>query len=131
MVDFFLRSGDEQKARGAQLLDDMDLIPSKEMSGPWGPSLVVVAQRQGVHVCWYCGEQFQQDDKALRPAEVQDGYARILLHAGCVGGKPKSVRSFDDIQRGYQARRFLTKAVKSVEKLLGINENTSESQKSE
>lgn len=130
MANFFLRSGDEQRVRGAQFLDDLDLVPSKELSGPWGPALVAVAQRAGAHVCWYCGEPFG-DSQKHRPTEVQQGYARILLHAGCINGKPKSVRSFDDIQRGLQARRFVTRAVKGIEKLLGRTENASEGEKSE
>jgi hypothetical protein len=131
MTDFFLRSGDEQRARQSQFLDDLDLVPSKETSGPWGPSLVAVAQRAGAHVCWYCGEQFNTDVTKHRPVEVQHGYARILLHAGRVGGQAKSFRSFEDIQRGLQARRFLTRAVKSLEKLLAGTENASEGEKSE
>lgn len=111
MTDFFLKSGDDQLAMGAQHLDDIDLIYSKTYTGPWGASLVAVAQKDGVHVCWRCGEQFNETVPKYAPAEVKTGDALILLHKGCVS-PTRSSRSFTDIVRGLQARRFVAKAVK-------------------
>lgn len=122
MTNFFLKDGDAQLAQGAQLMDDMDLVPSKEAFFAAGqPAIVCVAVRGGNHVCWYCSAHFLQSDKALKPAEVALGHARILLHAGCVDKKPRSVRSFHDIQRGVAARRFFAKAVKTVSEVIGVS----------
>ena len=113
MTDFFLRDGDEQRAEGAVHLDDVDLVYSKHEIGPWGPILVTVAVSHGVHVCWRCGEPFDENGKReIRPQEVKTGYATILLHAGCVNRRLLSARSYNDIIRGLQARRFYAKAVK-------------------
>jgi len=114
MTNFFLVDGDEQRARGAEYLDDVDLIYSKEACGPWGPSLVVVAQREGMHVCWRCGEHFDPSSRKQKPVETVTGHSRVLLHAACVA-PAKSMRSFHDITRGLQARRFFARAVKTVE----------------
>lgn len=118
MVDFFLKSGDEQKAENATFLDDIDLIPSRERNGPSGPMLVAVAQKNGHHVCWQCGEAFNPMISKLLGVEVQQGHAYILLHQGCVDGRPKSFRSFLDVTRGLSARRFITKATKTLDSAL-------------
>lgn len=130
MTNFFLRDGDTQRAHGAQHMDDIDLVESKSARGVWGPSLVAVAQRGGVHVCWYCGEMFDEESKKLRGVEVQVGYARIMLHAACVNRESKSFRSFDDLTRGHQLRRFAGKAVKSLGGLLSGDSNANEPQNS-
>lgn len=118
-MDFFLRDGDEQKAEGAVHLDDIDLVYSKHTIGPWGPVLVTVAVRDGMHVCWQCGGPFDPNGKRdLHPQEVKNGYATMLLHAGCVGRKTLSARSYHDILRGLQARRFYAKATHPVAKVV-------------
>lgn len=114
-MDFFLRDSDEQKAEGATHLDDMDLISSRKFSGPWGPALVAVAMKDGVHVCWQCGGHFDNEVLRLKPEEQQLGYTYILLHRGCIGGsRLSSYRGFADIERGLQARRFMAKATKPL-----------------
>lgn len=119
VTDFFLRDGDEQRAEGAVHLDDLDLVYSKHEIGPWGPILVSVAVKHGMHVCWRCGEPFDENGKReLRPQEVKTGYATILLHAGCVNRRLLSVRSYHDIIRGLQARRFYAKATQSLDNVL-------------
>ena len=117
MTDFFLRDGDMQKAEGAVFMDDIDMVYSKKEVGPYGPVLVVVAMRQGQHVCQQCGEGFEEHGKReLRPEEVKvGGPVPVLLHAGCVR-KKRSFRSHHDLIRGMQARRFYAKAVNKVEK---------------
>lgn len=106
MVDFFLKDEDQKLAKDAEFLDDVDLIMS-----PKDGALVAVAQRNGAHVCWQCGDLFDDQDRKLRGIEVTKGYARILLHAKCVNYQPKT---FWGVQRGLQARRFFAKAVNSV-----------------
>jgi hypothetical protein len=114
-MDFFLRDGDEQKAQGATHLDDMDLISSRKFTGPWGPALVAVAMKDGVHCCWQCGGFFDPNKTKLRPEEQQIGYTYILLHQGCIGSpRLSSFRGFSDIERGLQARRFMAKATKPL-----------------
>lgn len=105
-MDFFLRDGDEQKARGAEMLDDLDLVTGRQ------GQLVAVAQKDGRHVCWQCGDLFDGDVSKLRPTEVKLGTAYVLLHAQCINPKIKSYASFTDRVRGLQARRFFAKAVK-------------------
>lgn len=118
MADFFIRNNDEQLAENATHLDDVDLIPSKVSVGPWGPSLVAVAVKHGIHVCWRCGEGFNQNKPNLQETEVAMGGARVLLHSMCVNGSTRSFRSFADITRGLQARRFFANATKKVESLI-------------
>jgi len=118
MVDFFLTSADEQRARNAQHLDDIDLVESKERRGHWGGLIVAVAQRNGVHVCWQCGEAFVGTDRHLRPTEVQCGEALIMLHAKCINPKVRSFRSLADITRGLQARKFYAKATEKLSSIL-------------
>lgn len=115
MTDFFLRSEDEKLAEGATFLDDIDTIYS-----PNDGKIVVVAVKHGAHVCWQCGELFNKDDKNLRGVETVQGTARVLLHAKCVGAKTKGSRSFFNIERGLQARRFFSKAVNQVSNVLGL-----------
>lgn len=117
-LDFFLRDGDDQKAQGATHLDDMDLISSSKFTGPWGPALVAVAMKDGVHCCWYCGGYFDREKQKLKPEEQQIGYSYILLHRGCIGGgRLTSYRGFTDIERGLQARRFMAQATKGLAKV--------------
>lgn len=111
-MDFFLRDGDETRLKNAQLADDMDLTYSRRSIGPWGPELVAVAMRSGAHVCWYCQELFDESRSAFRPVEVRHGYALILLHAGCIGKKPRTAQVVNDLVRGHQLRREATKVVK-------------------
>jgi hypothetical protein len=113
--DLFLRESadDHHKSHGA---DDLDLIQS-----PRDGSLVGVAQRSGVHVCWQCFEQFI-DEAAHpdRPVEFNPGGegTRILIHSKCVNKASKGDRGrlFWDGVKGHQARRFLTRATKPFRK---------------
>ena len=108
---------DERLALGATYMDDIDLIYSKSIVGPWGPALVAVAQKHGQQVCWRCGDAFIDEPRNKnRPEEVQTGYSRILLHAGCVQ-PAKSYRKiatnlFADKVKGMQIRRGMAKAAK-------------------
>ena len=102
-----------QRARSAKHFDDIDTVPSKHETGPWGPIIVVVAVRDQQHVCW-CGEPFVDGHPELKPVEVKcGGTVPVLLHAKCAGQeRSRSFRSFHDIMRGLQARRFYAKSVK-------------------
>ena len=103
-------SSDDLLAQGAQTADDIDMIIS-----PRDGKLVVVAQKEGVHVCGRCLEQFVDDpsDKR-RPVEHNPGGygTRIFLHAGCVSATRKRPNLIKQLIDRHQARRFLTKAVK-------------------
>lgn len=112
MVDFFIQDGDETRLKNARLADDMDLIYSARHIGPWGPELVAVAMREGAHVCWYCQELFNDGKSQFRQVEVRHGYTLILMHAGCIGKKPRTAAVFNDLVRGHQLRREATKIVK-------------------
>jgi hypothetical protein len=119
-MDFFLRDGDEQRARGAVFMDDIDLIPSEREKGPWGASLVAVAVRHvngmQVQVCQCCGEPFDESKSKLRGTEVHMGFAIMKLHTECVNKRPRSSRSFSDIVRGMQGRRFFANATQRIAK---------------
>jgi hypothetical protein len=117
MTDFFLRDGDMQRAESAVYMDDIDMVPSEKEIGPWGPILVVVALRDGKHVCQQCGEPFSREKPHLRGKEVKTKGATvpIMLHEGCANRKKRSLPSVHDLTRGMQARRFFAKAVNGVE----------------
>lgn len=112
-MDFFLQDGDETRLRNARLADDMDLLYSKTHIGPWGPELVACAMRSGAHVCWYCQDLFNEGKNTLRAVEVRHGYTLILMHAGCIGKKPRTAQVFNDLVRGHQMRREATRVVKA------------------
>jgi hypothetical protein len=99
---------DEQKALGATHLDDVDLLPSIRDG-----RLVAVAMKAGCHVCWQCGDGFEDHLPARKYTEKQMGYSRVALHAECVnGGKVRSVKSFNDVVEGLQVRRGIAKIAK-------------------
>jgi hypothetical protein len=124
--DFFLKnqreSGDDSENSFAA--DDLDMIQS-----PKDGALVPVAQRDGVHVCWQCFEQFVEDPAhPLRPVEFDPGghNTRILIHSKCVRKAARAVERqatggsggnlfWDGVGR-HQARRFLTRATKPFRK---------------
>lgn len=112
MADFFLQEGDETRLKNAKLADDMDLLSSRHFIGPWGPELVAVAMHSGVHVCWYCHDMFL-DRGPKRSIEVRHGHVLILLHAGCVGKKPRTFEVVSDLVRGHQLRREASKIIKA------------------
>lgn len=125
-MDFFLRDGDESRLKNAQLADDMDLLYSRSHIGPWGPELVACAMRSGAHVCWYCQELFDENRSSLRQVEVRHGYTLILMHAGCIGKKPRTAAVFNDLVRGHQMRREATKVVKAsvaLEEARGVSDS--------
>lgn len=105
---------EEQLARGATFLDDMDLIHS-----PNGGHLVPVAVKYGVHVCWCCGEPFDPSSSTLRLVEkrIDGGSVPIGVHAKCV--KPKVMsRPFFDVVNGLGVRRGLAEAVRKTASIL-------------
>ena len=122
-MDFFLRDGDEQRAESATFMDDIDLIYSKNQSTAAGPKLVAVAVRHvnglAVHVCQCCGEAFDENVPKLASSEVQMGWSIMKLHTWCAQGRKRSFRSFSDIVRGMQSRRFFAKATDKVAKAAG------------
>lgn len=107
---FRRETADETLAVGATHLDDIDLVVS-----PRDNLLVIVAVKNGRHVCQQCGELFAEADFHLRPVEVllYPGSPRVMLHAKCQS-KPSKVHN---VFKGLQIRRSIAKVAKSSESL--------------
>ena len=102
----------EQAARGLPTMDDVDILHS-EKDG----AMVVVAQNNGVQVCWYCGDMFEHwHGSKKRGVEVAGGEwgTRIMLHAMCVGKKPKESRKsfFNQAVSSIQTNKLIAKVTK-------------------
>ena len=103
----------EQAARGLPTMDDVDIIYSQKDG-----AMVTVAQNHGVHVCWYCGDMFEHTPTSKkRGVEVSTGGewgTRILLHAGCVGKKPREHRGgfLGRALNSIQSNRMISKVTK-------------------
>jgi len=109
-MDFLFTDPNEQAARGLPTMDDVDIIHS-DRDG----AIVVVAEHNGVHVCWYCGDMFEpHGDK--RGVETKGGEwgTRILLHQKCVGKKPREHRDnfFQKAVKSIQARKLISRVTK-------------------
>ena len=104
MANFHFKDGDEQRAKNARHLDDIDMIISKHDG-----ALVVVAVQGGVHVCQQCGEPFDENSPSLRGSEMRTTGGRVLLHSKCLNPNPRSFQKLMDSVRGHQVRRFVTK----------------------
>lgn len=95
------------RARGATFLDNMDIIYS-----PRDGTMVPVAMKHGVHVCWQCGEPFEPNRRGLELVEkVSDPGAttRVGVHAKCVAGPP---RRFFQVTNGLGFRRKMAEVAK-------------------
>ena len=111
MTAGFVRNQDEVNARGATFLDDMDMVIS-----PNGGHLVPVAMKHGVHVCWACGEPFDEFDRRFRMVEKYTGGAvPVGVHAQCISPKPRG--SFYSVASGLSTRRALASVAKATEHL--------------
>lgn len=108
MTEFLIRkeTQDEQLAVGATYMDDIDLVVS-----PRDGLLVMVAVKNGRHVCQQCGGTFIESSRNLRPTEVSlaPGSPRLLLHAQCESKKIFIQNKF----RGLEIRRGLAKIAKA------------------
>lgn len=98
-----------QLARGATFLDDLDMIIS-----PYGGHLVPVAMKNGLHVCWGCGEPFDPDDKHKALVEMRPPGAAVPIgmHRSCVNRKAR-VSVFDTL-KGFELRRTMAKVAKPL-----------------
>lgn len=130
MVDFFIKkeSKDEELAKKAHPHGDIDMIIS-----PVDGKLVMVAQIFGVHVCASClpasgpiDERHQFiDDPAHKQRPVEwnppNGQGtRMLIHAGCIGkAKNQGGAVYNDLVRGHQAKRFLSRAMNGIKSIFG------------
>lgn len=103
---FRRETSDDHLAKGATFCDDMDLVHS-----PRDGAIVVVAVKHGMHVCWRCGEGFNEGNPKKKRQEVQTGFSRIMLHAGCETRRPMT-QVFTNLVRGMQIRRGMAKAAK-------------------
>lgn len=109
MANFSITPDEVAKARGATFLDDLDMIIS-----PDGGHLVPVAMKNGIHVCWGCGEPFDPAKfaKAMVEMRVQGGVVPVGMHRGCVGRKPR-VSVFEQL-RGLELRRTMASVAKPL-----------------
>lgn len=107
MTEFFFRDEDEKLAQGAVHMDDLDLVNS-----PFDGALVAVAVKGGRHVCWQCGEGFDESNPKFKRVEVKLGTVRILLHARCEKGKPGMSVYYNNL-RGMQVRRHMAKIARA------------------
>lgn len=94
MVDVLVRreTTDEQRSIGAQTLPGMDLVHSKID----GAIVVVALDHDNRHICW-CGERFNESVPRLKRVEVQLGYSRVYLHAGCEPGRRTTTISVPEL----------------------------------
>ena len=111
---------DDLKARGlANQLDELDMVIS-----PVDGSLVPVAMKHGLHVCWGCCEPFDEEERPLRKTEIRTpgSVVRVLVHARCVDpknrkpfsdmGGSRSLQSVDEVSAGLKLRKTVARAVK-------------------
>ena len=106
----------ERFALNATHLDDFDMCPAK--AGPPLNCSLVIAQKQGVHVCWQCGKGFVDHDPALKMVEQKMGYVWIGLHSKCTAGnRIISVKSVNQTIQGVQHRRKLAAAAKASDSI--------------
>lgn len=108
MPGIIMRSEEEQLAKGATFLDDMDMVIS-----PHGGHLVPVAMKNGVHVCWGCGEPFNPANDKLRMVEkFTGGTVPVGVHAKCVSPS-KRRPSFHAVTQGLHVRRELARVARA------------------
>ncbi len=103
-----LTEHDIENAQGVTYFDEMDMDIS-----PRTGLLVPVCVKHGVHVCWQCGDPFDDAVPGMRKTEkLTDRRATVtvMVHAKCVNGPP--VRSFFSSISGLQTRRSLASAAK-------------------
>ncbi len=104
----------ERFALNATHLDDFDMCTAK--NGPPLNCSLVVAQKNGVHVCWQCGEGFVDHIPALKMVEQKMGYVWIGLHSKCTAGnRVISAKSVNETIEGVKYRRKLASAAKKSE----------------
>jgi hypothetical protein len=115
MTEILIRreTADDHHARGATFLDDLDLIHS-----PRDGAIVTVAMRDGQHVCWRCAEHFNEGEPRLRRQEVQLGFSRVLLHAGCESPRVMTSVSADLKQiREIRVQRGMMNVAKATQRI--------------
>jgi len=114
MANFFIRDEDERLAEGATHMDDIDMILS-----PVDGALVVVAVKQGQHVCQICGGPFNEEDPRFRGQEVKMGGTRMLLHGRCHTQHAQAGQNLFQVCwnkiRGMQIRRAMAAAARNSE----------------
>ncbi len=97
---------------------EIDMIISK-IDG----TLVPIVMHHGVHVCWGCMEQFDEEERDLRLTEMRTpGSVRVAVHRKCVDPKNRKVfsdmggsrelQSVQEVSRGLKIRRMVAKAVR-------------------
>lgn len=98
---------------------EIDMIISKI-----DKTLVPIVMHHGVHVCWGCMEQFDEEERDLRLTEMRTpgSVVRVAVHRKCVDPKNRKVfsdmggsrelQSVQEVSRGLKIRRMVAKAVR-------------------
>lgn len=100
---------DVLKARGSNFLDDMDTFHSPRYG------LGVIAVKDGVQVCWGCGEPFDDHERELRGHEKLHGTVPVMLHYRCLDSKKLkqySMPSVEQASKGLSLRRLVARVTK-------------------
>jgi hypothetical protein len=111
MANFNITPDEVLKAQNATFLDDLDMVIS-----PSGGHLVPIAMKDGVHVCWGCGEPFDPSKDKKRMVEMRPPGAVVPvgMHMGCVGANRKIQVSVFDQLRGLELRRSMAAVAKPL-----------------
>lgn len=108
-----IKPSDVELAKGSTFLDDMDMIQS-----PHNGRLVPVAMKNGVHVCWQCGEPFEPERRELALVEKRPEGSEVAVgvHRKCVNGPAKR---FFHVTQGLGIRRGIAEIVKKTSHIFG------------
>lgn len=109
---------EEAALERAALFDDFDHVYA-----PGDGHIVVVAVSDGVHVCWQCGEPFDEHDRAHRMVEkLNDRNTTVPcgVHAKCFSGAPKTLFSFMSVTKiaaGIREKRVLARSLAYADRI--------------
>lgn len=101
----------------AATFDNMDMVIS-----PAGGHLVVVAVSSGVHVCWQCGEPFDESDRRWAMIEKKndiDSHVPVGVHLKCF--RPKQQFSVGvqlrKVAAGIKAKQLLARVLAGADRI--------------
>lgn len=108
---------DEAALMKAATFDSMDMVCS-----PHGGHLVVVAVDSGVHVCWECGDPFDESDRRWAMIEKKndlDAHVPVGVHLKCF--RPKQQFSvgvtLSKVAAGIREKRMLAKVLAGADRI--------------
>lgn len=110
---------DEAALEKAALFDDFDHLYS-ERDG----HIIVCAVSNGVHVCWQCGEPFDEHhrpDRMVEKLNDRDAAVPCAVHAKCFAGGPQRAYSFgrfvEKVAAGVREKRRLAKVLGAADRI--------------